>query len=148
MDQLKNLLESEKSSTKILEDEYNKKIERLKNSIATASEGTKAQLMEQLKAEMASRASLLAKQTNLEIEVKQLKNQLKEEEQKAKELEEETKKKEAEKKKLDQIHRLKMRELKKKLLDSMLEQESLAKKINEEVAQQALLGIYIHTFSL
>jgi len=97
--------------------------------------------MEQLKIEIASKTNLLSKQTNLEIEVKQLKNQLKEEEQKAKELEEDTKKKEQEKKKLDQIHRMKMRELKKKLLDSMLIQESLSKKINQQVADTALIEI-------
>jgi len=49
VDQLKNLLENEKQSNKALEDEFNRKIDKLKSSIATASEGTKAQLMEQLK---------------------------------------------------------------------------------------------------
>jgi len=84
-----------------LEDEFNRKIERLNTSISTASEGTKAQLMEQLKIEIASKANLLSKQTDLEIEVKQLKKtQLKEEELKAKELEEDTKKKRTRKEKI------------------------------------------------
>jgi len=52
-------------------------------------------------------------------------------------LEEETKRKEEEKKRLDQIHKAKMRELKKKLLDIMLEQDVYNRKINDTIAETA-----------
>jgi len=49
------------------------------------------------------------------------------------------KKKEEERKRLDALHKAKMRELKKKLLDSMLEQDILNRKIGEQLEQTGKL---------
>src|SRR5690606_37521896 len=81
-------------------------------------------------------------QHQLEDEVKTLRKQLKEEEKAAQRLEEETKRKEEEKKRLDLIHKNKMRELKKKLLDSMMEQEIFSNRINEQIATAAKLDVH------
>jgi len=83
VDHLKNVLENEKNNNKMLEDEHNRKIDKLKNSLETATGGAKLALLEQLKTEIASKANLKTKQENLEKEVHELKNQLKEEEKKS-----------------------------------------------------------------
>ncbi len=86
-------------------------------------------------------ANFVQKQIDLDNEVKQMREQIKQEEKKAVELEEETKRKEAEKKQLDEKHRAKMKELRNKIRDSALEQEYLNKKIGDQEYRQAKLAI-------
>ncbi len=132
VENLKILLNSERKTSEEIEEEYTRKIEKLEERIKGATGGAKALLLQQLQQEKESKENLLEKQSDLEREVADLKKQLKEEELKAQRLEEETKRKEEEKKRLDVMHKNKMRELKKKLLDSVMEQEILGKRINDE----------------
>jgi len=70
--------------TEVKKDKWeNMKIEKLEKKIETSSGGTKAQLLQLLREEKAKKANILGKQSDLEKEVSDLKQQLKDEERKA-----------------------------------------------------------------
>jgi len=133
VENLNYLLRSEIRNGEEFEKKNQQKLDRLKTQIETTEGSEKIRLIQELKDQKRSKDELLEKQAGLEKEVRDIKQQLMEEEKMAHRLEEETKRKEEEKKKLDQIHKNKMRELRKKLLDSVLEQEVTHRKINEQM---------------
>jgi len=114
VENLNYLLRSEIRNGEELEKRNQQKLERLTAQIETSSGTEKQRLVQELKEQRRAKDDLLEKQAGLEKEVREIKQQLLEEEKMAQRLEEETKRKEEEKKKLDQIHKNKMRELRKK----------------------------------
>ena len=141
VEMMKLQLHSERKTTEELVQESNSKIERLQQKIEGATGGEKAQLIQRLKEEKELKDELSRKQSDLEKEMQDIKQQIKEEEKKAVLLEEETKRKEEEKKNLDKVHKEKMRELKKKLLDIVLDQEYTHRKIGDAIAETEKLGV-------
>jgi len=138
---LKIQLGSEKKTQSELENEYNQRIDKLQKKLETAAAGEKAALLQKLKEEREVKETLLKQQSDIEREMGELKKQLKDEEKKAQQLEEETKRKEEEKRNLDKIHKEKMKELKKKLLDIFIEQESTNRKIGWTIQETAKLEV-------
>eukprot|EP01119_Soliformovum_irregulare_P010723 TRINITY_DN2647_c0_g1_i1.p1 TRINITY_DN2647_c0_g1~~TRINITY_DN2647_c0_g1_i1.p1 ORF type:complete len:795 (+),score=324.71 TRINITY_DN2647_c0_g1_i1:190-2574(+) len=139
VEKLKIMLSSEERHGQDMQREQQAKILRLQQKIEETSGTEKMRLIQELKQEQGKRLTLQSQQTQLENEVRELKDQLKQEEKTTKRLEEETRRKEEEKRNLAELHKLKMRELKKKLADSIQEQSIWERKINEEIVETARL---------
>jgi len=135
------ILNSEQRAREELEKEHSRRIEGLERRVEEATGGQKASLLQELKAAKEAKGDLYKQQQDLERERHNLQQQLKEEERQTQQLQEETKRKEEEKKKLEALHREKMRDLKRKLAESVMQQERTSTAIGEEEEKTGKLQV-------
>jgi tRNA U34 5-carboxymethylaminomethyl modifying enzyme MnmG/GidA len=126
-----SLAEERKINT-ALEKDAERRIEELNQKLRLVQGGERLKFQEELKKVKESKERLADKQRELEREIRNTQSMIKKEEQDAKVLEDETKREEVRKQKLMELHKMRMRELRRKIMDSIANQNVTHNAITEE----------------